>query len=150
MRVLPLLSLLSACCECGSAAFVGLSPTAQQQMRAQGETLFTSLRQNTQAEQAGAEYSTSKSHACWAQSVAFIEGACSRMTVRDKQRLALNLANCHLADAHRVTYDCPDDVAAGKCASNLTDSAFDTYSQFFIHIGQCRRPWHAHLEAVGH
>ena len=116
--------LVASCWSTASASsgarhgvFVGLNPTARQRAETQGASLFSSLQQNIQAEKAGGGHQGT--HACWSKSLALIESSCAKMTVQQKQRLALSLSNCHLEDAARQTFDCPVDIAAGKCAANL-------------------------------
>jgi hypothetical protein len=65
-----------------------------------------------------------------------LEAGCADLTYENRQRLALALANCHLAASGLKTVPCPvtADVKACTMAIGSDDTAFHTFTQFYVHV----------------
>ena len=71
---------------------------------------------------------------CWRTAVSALNETCRDLSQAARQRLAIAFANCHWLSAERRTYKCTDDMSIASCTSEMTESAFDVYTQFFNHI----------------
>ena len=71
---------------------------------------------------------------CWRTAVSALNETCRDLSQAARQRLAIAFANCHWSSAKRRTYKCTDDMSIASCTSEMTESAFDVYTQFFNHI----------------
>ena len=77
-----------------------------------------------------------KKNDCWRQAVQYLSQTCSTISrsVPRQQRLAIAFANCHWLSAGRRSYECTEDMSISQCTIEMTDSAFDVYTQFYNHI----------------
>ena len=71
---------------------------------------------------------------CWRTAVASLNETCRHLSQSARQRLAIAFANCHWSSAGRRTYQCTDEMSIVNCTIEMTESAFDVYTQFFNHI----------------
>jgi len=71
---------------------------------------------------------------CWRIAVASLNKTCQDLSKIAQERLAIAFANCHWSSAGRRTYECSDKMSIAKCTGEMTESAFDVYTQFFNHI----------------
>lgn len=71
---------------------------------------------------------------CWRTAVASLNDTCRDLSQSARQRLAIAFANCHWLSAERRTYACSHEMTIASCTSEMTESAFDIYTQFFNHI----------------
>lgn len=71
---------------------------------------------------------------CWRKAVESLNETCRGLSQTAQQRLAIAFANCHWASAERPTYECSDEMSIAKCTREMSESAFDVYTQFFNHI----------------
>ena len=71
---------------------------------------------------------------CWRAAVSSLTETCRELSQSAQQRLAIAFANCHWSSAGRKTYKCTDDMSIANCTSDMTESAFDVFTQFFNHI----------------
>lgn len=71
---------------------------------------------------------------CWRKAVSSLNETCRDLSQAARQRLAIGFANCHWLSAERRTYKCTDEMSIASCTSEMTESAFDVYTQFFNHI----------------
>ena len=75
-----------------------------------------------------------KKDGCWWRAVSSLNETCRGLSQVARQRLAIAFANCHWLSAERRIYKCTDEMSIANCTSEMTDSAFDVYTQFFNHI----------------
>ncbi|CAM9833834.1 unnamed protein product, partial [Scytosiphon promiscuus] len=73
---------------------------------------------------------------CWRHAAVSIDADCATMTTGRKQRLAVQLSNCHLQDSGRETTSCTSEDSDEECVKAMSDNdvAFDSYSKFFHHV----------------
>ena len=71
---------------------------------------------------------------CWRKAVSSLNETCRDLGQAARQRLAIAFANCHWSSAERRTYKCTDEMSIASCTREMTESAFDVYTQFFNHI----------------
>ena len=71
---------------------------------------------------------------CWRKAVRSLNETCWDLDQATRQRLAIAFANCHWLSAERRTYKCTDEMSIANCTSEMSESAFDVYTQFFNHI----------------
>jgi len=71
---------------------------------------------------------------CWRQAVSYLNETCSIMGQTAQQRLAIAFANCHWLSAGRRSYQCTDNMSIRECTKDMSESAFDVYTQFYNHI----------------
>ena len=112
--------------------FVCLIFTCVSQCQLQQEQLQKAL------EAGRSHYETYKNEAskdeCWRIAVASLNETCRDLGQIARQRLAIAFANCHWLSAERRTYKCSHDMSIAACTREMTESAFDVYTQFFNHI----------------
>ncbi len=58
------------------------------------------------------------------------------MRDEDQQRLAFDLANCHLEQSGVMPFPCKRSVPTSQCTSRMSDQpiAFNAYTQYFLHV----------------
>ena len=57
----------------------------------------------------------------------------AQLSDNTQARLALNFANCFLAQAGQQEYPCPAEQEITRCLQNVDNNAFTTYSNFYTH-----------------
>ncbi|CAM9370784.1 unnamed protein product [Ectocarpus sp. 4 AP-2014] len=74
--------------------------------------------------------------ACWRQAAVSIDADCETMAHARKQRLAVQLSNCHLQDSGRNPIECTPRDSDESCVKKLgdDDAAFQSYTTFFHHV----------------
>ncbi|CBN75731.1 conserved unknown protein [Ectocarpus siliculosus] len=74
--------------------------------------------------------------ACWRQAAVSIDADCETMAHARKQRLAVQLSNCHLQDSGRKPIECTPRDSDESCVKKLGDdnAAFQSYTTFFHHV----------------
>ncbi len=68
---------------------------------------------------------------CWTSALKHLESGCRQFTDEIQSRLALQFANCFLAQAGQKTYPCEEDQAISECLNGVDSNAFSSYSTFF-------------------
>lgn len=71
---------------------------------------------------------------CWRMAVASLNETCRDLSQSARQRLAIAFANCHWLSAGRRAYECSEEMTIANCTSEMTESAFDVFTQFFNHL----------------
>ena len=69
--------------------------------------------------------------ACWTDSLRDLEQGCKQLNDELQSRLALNFANCFLAQAGQRTYPCMSTEEIATCLRGMDSNAFSAYSNFF-------------------
>ncbi|CAM9620593.1 unnamed protein product, partial [Laminaria digitata] len=74
--------------------------------------------------------------ACWRYAASSIGADCETMSHTRKQRLAVQLSNCHLKDAGRRQTRCSLKDSDERCVEEMqhNDVAFQSYTTFFHHV----------------
>eukprot|EP00904_Undaria_pinnatifida_P013911 jgi/Undpi1/9650/HiC_scaffold_27.g12106.m1 len=74
--------------------------------------------------------------ACWRHAASSIGADCETMSHARKQRLAVQLSNCHLQDAGRRQTRCNLKDSDERCVEEMqhNDVAFQSYTTFFHHV----------------
>ena len=71
---------------------------------------------------------------CWRRAVSHLNETCRNMSQNSQQKLAIAFANCHWLSAGRRSYECTEDMSISECTEEMSESAFDVYTQFYNHI----------------
>ncbi|CAM9518102.1 unnamed protein product, partial [Choristocarpus tenellus] len=73
---------------------------------------------------------------CWKSAVQGIGADCKTMAHSKKQRLAVQLTNCHLEDSGRETTTCAPGDNDSNCVRGMKDDdvAFTAYTSYFHHV----------------
>ncbi|XP_065896465.1 uncharacterized protein [Dysidea avara] len=71
---------------------------------------------------------------CWRLAVSYLNETCSTISQSAQQRLAIAFANCHWLSAGRRSYECTEEMSISECTKDMSESAFDVYTQFYNHI----------------
>ncbi|CAM9295376.1 unnamed protein product, partial [Hapterophycus canaliculatus] len=73
---------------------------------------------------------------CWREAAVSINADCTTITTTRKQRLAVQLSNCHLQSSGRKGTRCNPEDSDEQCvkATRHDNSVFNSYSQFFHHV----------------
>ena len=101
------------------------------------QLIHTSV-QNTAVQNGQQQYEVIKRDAnmprygpCWTDSLQDLEQGCKRLNDERQSRLALNFANCFLAQAGQRTYPCRNEEEIATCLRGMDSNAFSAYSNFF-------------------
>eukprot|EP00057_Strongylocentrotus_purpuratus_P020023 XP_011674497.1 PREDICTED: uncharacterized protein LOC100889163 [Strongylocentrotus purpuratus] len=72
---------------------------------------------------------------CWINALEAVSTGCKRLTDDEQSRMALTLANCHLAKAGFDTYPCDDTMDIRDCLNPMKGDSisFNAYTEFFTH-----------------
>ena len=68
---------------------------------------------------------------CWKQSLLVLENGCKELTDDRQSRMALQFANCFLAQSGQKTYPCEESSSVSDCLSSIDSNGFTAYSEFF-------------------
>lgn len=72
---------------------------------------------------------------CYTKSLDILDSDCSRMDSEKKSRLAMALANCHLAQLGLPTFTCKHNMNLKQCADNMrNERMYSTYLEFLSNI----------------
>ncbi|XP_072179155.1 uncharacterized protein [Diadema setosum] len=90
---------------------------------------------------------------CWTNALQVVATGCRRLTDDEQSRMALTLANCHLAKAGIDPYPCEASMSTTECLLPWKEStiAFNAYTEFFTHTQDIcfflqSQVWHQHTE----
>nr|XP_054752079.1 uncharacterized protein LOC129257712 [Lytechinus pictus] len=72
---------------------------------------------------------------CWVSALQTVAAGCKRLTDDEQSRMALTLANCHLAKAGFDTYNCDETMDIKDCLNPMKGDSisFNAYTEFFTH-----------------
>ena len=68
---------------------------------------------------------------CWKQSLLVLENGCKELTDDRQSRMALQFANCFLAQSGQKIYPCEESNSVSDCLSSIDSNGFTAYSEFF-------------------
>merc|ERR1740129_1058959 len=66
-------------------------------------------------------------------SLLVLENGCKELTDDRQSRMALQFANCFLAQSGQKTYPCEESSSVSDCLSSIDSNGFTAYSEFFTH-----------------
>ena len=68
---------------------------------------------------------------CWTKALESLKYGCKDLSDENQSRMALNFANCFLAQAGQKTYDCQASQDISDCLTGVDSNAFSAYTNFF-------------------
>jgi len=88
---------------------------------------------------------------CWKQSLLVLENGCKELTDDRQSRMALQFANCFLAQSGQKIYPCEETNSVSDCLTLIDSNGFTAYSEFFTHThNMCQflqqQIWHENTE----
>ena len=89
-----------------------------------GQSKYTELTQATNMPKYGS---------CWMKALSQLQSTCDQLSDGSHSRLALQFANCLLAQTGQKTYPCDESDDISKCLENVDTNAWTSYSNFFTH-----------------
>merc|ERR1719445_1635345 len=98
--------------------------SSNQQQVAMGQSKYTELTQAS---------SMPKYGSCWMKALSQLQSTCDQLSDGSHSRLALQFANCLLAQTGQKTYPCDESDDISKCLENVDTNAWTSYSNFFTH-----------------
>lgn len=79
----------------------------------------------------------SDSNSCISTIFKSLEHTCDTLEEQSQARLALGMANCHLARSNKQQYPCDPEQDFAGCTSQMSSDAWNSYTMFFTHVQQC-------------
>eukprot|EP00092_Neocalanus_flemingeri_P104956 GFUD01134475.1.p1 GENE.GFUD01134475.1~~GFUD01134475.1.p1 ORF type:complete len:549 (+),score=210.84 GFUD01134475.1:102-1748(+) len=70
---------------------------------------------------------------CWVSALSHLQSTCSHLSDTTQARLALQFANCFLAQAGQQVYPCQEGEEIARCLQGVDNNAFTAYSNFYTH-----------------
>ena len=70
---------------------------------------------------------------CWSSSLAQLETVCQALDQDTHSRLALQFANCQLAQTGQKTFPCEADESISSCLESVDTFAWTSYTNFYTH-----------------
>jgi hypothetical protein len=70
---------------------------------------------------------------CWKSSVVFLHEGCKRLTENTQIEIALKFTDCFLKMSGHEPYECEKHPKRGSCIKNMSDRAFNAYTEFYTH-----------------
>jgi len=70
---------------------------------------------------------------CWLAALSQLQTTCSHLSDQTQARLALQFANCFLAQSGQHTYPCEEGEDIATCLESVDNNAFTAYSNFYTH-----------------
>ena len=70
---------------------------------------------------------------CWARALAALETVCQELQEENHSRLALQFANCQLAQSGQATFPCPADQSLSSCLESVDSIGWTSYTSFYSH-----------------
>jgi len=98
--------------------------SSNQQQVAMGQSKYTELTQASNMPKYGS---------CWMKALSQLQSTCDQLSDGSHSRLALQFANCLLAQTGQKTYPCDESDDISKCLENVDTNAWTSYSNFFTH-----------------
>ena len=89
-----------------------------------GQSKYTELTQASNMPKYGS---------CWMKALSQLQSTCDQLSDGSHSRLALQFANCLLAQTGQKTYPCDESDDISKCLENVDTNAWTSYSNFFTH-----------------
>ena len=68
---------------------------------------------------------------CWTKALESLKYGCKDLSEENQSRMALDFANCFLAQAGQKTYDCQASQDISDCLTGVDSNAFSAYTNFF-------------------
>ena len=70
---------------------------------------------------------------CWASALARLETVCQDLQEETHSRLALQFANCQLAQSGQTTFSCGAQESLSSCLQSVDTIAWTSYTTFYTH-----------------
>ena len=70
---------------------------------------------------------------CWSSSLALLETVCQALDQENHSRLALQFANCQLAQTGQETFPCQAEESIASCLESVDTFAWTSYTNFYTH-----------------
>jgi len=70
---------------------------------------------------------------CWLSALSMLSTTCNQLTDETQARLALQFANCFLAQAGQREFPCEEGQEIASCLEDVDNNAFTAYSNFYTH-----------------
>eukprot|EP00092_Neocalanus_flemingeri_P040439 GFUD01044040.1.p1 GENE.GFUD01044040.1~~GFUD01044040.1.p1 ORF type:complete len:549 (+),score=224.27 GFUD01044040.1:102-1748(+) len=70
---------------------------------------------------------------CWVSALSHLQSTCGQLSDSTQARLALQFANCFLAQAGQHVFPCQEGEEIARCLQNVDNNAFTAYSNFYTH-----------------
>ena len=70
---------------------------------------------------------------CWAGALARLEVVCQDLQEETHSRLALQFANCQLAQSGQTTFSCGAEESLSSCLEEVDSIAWTSYTTFYTH-----------------
>ena len=106
-------------------AVSGSPPDAsREEMAALGRSKLTELSQAVDRPRYGA---------CWSSALARLEAVCQQLEEETHSRLALQFANCQLAQTGQKTFQCGAEERISSCLAAVDTIAWTSYTSFYTH-----------------
>ena len=70
---------------------------------------------------------------CWARALAALETVCQELEEESHSRLALQFANCQLAQSGQATFPCPAEQSLSSCLESVDSIGWTSYTSFYSH-----------------
>ena len=98
--------------------------TATQEMVALGSSKLTELSLAVKRPRYGE---------CWAAALASLQSVCQELEEETHSRLALQFANCQLAQSGQATFPCSGEQSLSSCLESVDTIGWTSYSNFYTH-----------------
>ena len=89
-----------------------------------GQTKYSELTQSSAQPRYGA---------CWLSALRQLETRCDHLTEESHSRLALQFANCQLAQTGQPSFPCEAEESLASCLESVDTNGWTSYTNFYTH-----------------